>query len=515
MSPFQATHDSGSRQRISRRPGTVLVLVVMLLMGLLAMAGLVIDVGVARLVQVQMQGAADLAATEGLRYRDAEPLELSVPPVDALYLQQVETVFGGPRPPKPATPYDENDPAWATWYQWLDAARRVAANRALGISFANHPDPFGGEVQHGAGPVLQLANPLQMDGVDFVTAGTIVTPDDGHAYKPDLLSDTSGLGFVTGEYGLNADFSLSHPEESRDEASDYERRDFIAASAAASSRAGAILVRLRRTADNPDPDGGALPMLFSPFNLRPADQPDAGLPVRGSAVAFAGDATFDATDPTDPKNYSVGRAKTAGPVVVDPQTNQVLLAGLAPFGLLLNQWNAFVQLNLQPNNLPKHKDLSVVGNSLVDPASGNVLWGLVRLDLGQIEVIGNTFESGNGSQSLQDAQATRDGRVYVPIYDDSQASGAGLRIVGFVYLSWDYSSPPTLRLESIQDQIVESGGVRVPRGKIGIGNVSATLALNLQTDAVDALFAIHNDRATFPSPLLVPVLVNRTIGPQF
>jgi Flp pilus assembly protein TadG len=50
-----------------RRAGYVLVLVVMLLVGIFAMAALVIDIGFARFAHRQMQTAVDAAALEGLR----------------------------------------------------------------------------------------------------------------------------------------------------------------------------------------------------------------------------------------------------------------------------------------------------------------------------------------------------------------------------------------------------------------------------------------------------------------
>src|SRR5437660_12802944 len=55
------------------RPGTVLVLFVLLVFGLLALAGLTIDLGLALAARRQMQTAADSAALKGLRFRDQLP----------------------------------------------------------------------------------------------------------------------------------------------------------------------------------------------------------------------------------------------------------------------------------------------------------------------------------------------------------------------------------------------------------------------------------------------------------
>ncbi len=65
--------ETNSRQSVTRsyrrshRGGYVLVLVALILFGLMAMAALVIDIGLARLAQRQMQTAADTAALEALR----------------------------------------------------------------------------------------------------------------------------------------------------------------------------------------------------------------------------------------------------------------------------------------------------------------------------------------------------------------------------------------------------------------------------------------------------------------
>ncbi|MEL6105429.1 MAG: Tad domain-containing protein [Planctomycetota bacterium] len=61
------------KQRRSSRRGYSLVFVVLMLFGIMALAGSVIDLGFARLAQRQMQVAADSAAIEGLRGEGAAP----------------------------------------------------------------------------------------------------------------------------------------------------------------------------------------------------------------------------------------------------------------------------------------------------------------------------------------------------------------------------------------------------------------------------------------------------------
>lgn len=55
------------RRRAPKRAGYVLILLVMMIVALMAMAALVIDLGIARLTQRQMRTASDSAALEGLR----------------------------------------------------------------------------------------------------------------------------------------------------------------------------------------------------------------------------------------------------------------------------------------------------------------------------------------------------------------------------------------------------------------------------------------------------------------
>lgn len=65
------------RRRIhARRSGYVLLLVAMLLFGLMALAALTVDIGLARFTQSKMQVAADLAVLEGMRRSPSEASDL-------------------------------------------------------------------------------------------------------------------------------------------------------------------------------------------------------------------------------------------------------------------------------------------------------------------------------------------------------------------------------------------------------------------------------------------------------
>ena len=121
-------------------------LITFALSGLLALA---VDVGFARLTQSQMQNAADSAALEGLRKRDAV-----------------------------RNPVNGNPAAFAS-----DCTRRAAANRIAHWTFDDDFDPVSGDpdYQFGAGPVLDVT-----EGVTSVHALQTVSVPDPHVYKPDL-----------------------------------------------------------------------------------------------------------------------------------------------------------------------------------------------------------------------------------------------------------------------------------------------------------------------------------------
>jgi putative Flp pilus-assembly TadE/G-like protein len=116
------------------------------LSGLLALA---VDIGFARLTQNQMQNAADSAALEGLRKRDAV-----------------------------RNPVNGNPVAFAS-----DCTRRAAANRIAHWTFDDDFDPSSGDVdyQFGAGPVLDVT-----EGVTSAHALQTISVPDPHVYKPDL-----------------------------------------------------------------------------------------------------------------------------------------------------------------------------------------------------------------------------------------------------------------------------------------------------------------------------------------
>lgn len=239
----------GSHRRRRRRQGYVLVLVAMLLFGLMAIAALTIDVGLARLTQTQLQAAADTAALEALRRRDVYPV-------------------GDPRPR-------------------ADAATLVAA------MFDDDLDPSNGDaLQLGAGPVVTLTG-----GLTELNASQLLTVPASPVYDPALETNAPGNlphgDFVSGTY------DPGQPHD--DEDATYARSDFTPAPDAATI-APAMLARLRRTdgrnALDADPgvssSGPSLPFLFGrgttihgqdPTDPTVYDPREHGLTVRATAIA--------------------------------------------------------------------------------------------------------------------------------------------------------------------------------------------------------------------------------------
>lgn len=224
--------------------------------GLLGLAAVVIDLGLARATQAQMQSAADAAALEGLRWRD--------------------------------------DPTIADAAA-RDDARRQRASDLVARRFDDDLDPSNGDLLAlGAGPVLTLSGGLAGD----LNASALLTVDPANRTYDPLLQTNAGDeargDLVAGDW---LELATTHGE-----AVDYARDDFeprpVATTAATSS--SAFLARLRRTPDlqglDDDPGvssrGPALPFLFGLGSAIQPNDPAAvyqprvdGITVRATAIA--------------------------------------------------------------------------------------------------------------------------------------------------------------------------------------------------------------------------------------
>jgi len=225
----------------------VIVVFAMLLSGLLALGGLVLDMGLVILTQGQMQVGVDPAALEGLRLRDA---------VD---------VNGQPLG---------------------DAGRRQAASTVASLVYDDDLNPAAAPTQPlqlGAGPELELS-----DGITDLNASQLVTLPAQRTYVPVLQPNLENL--VHGDM-VAGTFTPPGPAVPAVETDAYARNDFTPSDQAGSPTANAFLVRLRRTNDfsGLDNDAGvsssstALPLLLG----------------HGSMVTVS--------DGGNPNNYSVRR----------------------------------------------------------------------------------------------------------------------------------------------------------------------------------------------------------------
>ena len=226
----------------------MLIQIIFFILMLLGVAALIVDMGIAGLTQSQMQNAADTAALEGLRQRDAEMFSV-------------------------------NDPTRGTWD---DKQRREYA-----ASLINGRE---------AGPVLQFRGAGlagELNAAQTLDAAATTT------YMPTLQTNVDNNhphgDMVAGQYD---------PSGGHTESQDYTRGDFTPSAPVltGTSLARAFLVRLRRTNDfqgldnvtNVSSGAGPLPLLFgrgtfihgdtvnNPNNYNPRVH---GITVRAAAIA--------------------------------------------------------------------------------------------------------------------------------------------------------------------------------------------------------------------------------------
>jgi hypothetical protein len=286
----------------------MLVQFAFIVFAMFAVLSLVIDVGYVRLTQVQMQGAADAAAIEGLRKRD-----VGVPNAGGVVI---------------------NDPFAS------DCQRRASANRLVHWTFDDDFDAANGDpdYQFGAGPTLDISG-----GTTNLHALAAIGVPETHAYKPDLQLNQENAVYgdmVSGRFCYTDDPLPSEDaayvetivctEQQRAEGS-YARNDFnpaetvpqppaslptcplpdevppspwpLGGTGSISNTANsAFLVRLRRSnelagfSDQTEPtvasSGPALPLLFGRGTTIHGDSPASeysirrdGVTVRATAIA--------------------------------------------------------------------------------------------------------------------------------------------------------------------------------------------------------------------------------------
>lgn len=215
----------------------MLAQVALIVFALCAVLSLIIDIGYARITQVQMQNAADAAAIEGVRGRNA--------------------VSGEPN--------------------------RAAARDVVARVFDDDLDPTNGDPeQFGAGPIIDLT-----DGATRLHAHQTMSVPDPHVYKPVLELNQDNA--IQGDMVRGTFTSSSDPAPPEDQG--YNRTDFTPNAAGT-----AFLVRLRRSNEGSEQDvassGPSLPLTFGKGTLIGGDDPSStysprrdGLTVRATAIA--------------------------------------------------------------------------------------------------------------------------------------------------------------------------------------------------------------------------------------
>ena len=222
------------RPRFARRTGSTLVWFAMILFGLMGLAAIVIDMGMMRLTQRQMQTASRTAALEALSLRDS---------VDG-------TTFAG----RTVT---------------SDTQRRQAAADRVSAVFDDDFDTAADSRNFGAGPRVTLTGGVPLTGA-FQAAQDLSIPDPP-VYKPDMQLNTANVeqgdlvaGSVTG----------LHPEE-----------------VTLASEGNAMLARLRRSnetlAAGVGDTGGNVPYLFGRGTLLAPELRGRGVVVRAQSIADA------------------------------------------------------------------------------------------------------------------------------------------------------------------------------------------------------------------------------------
>lgn len=249
----------GTQPVSHQRRGAVLVFFSFFFLALFGLFAVVVDLGIARTTQLQMQNSADVAALEGLRGRDTDPLDAAA----------------------------------------SDLARRQLAAAAAALVFDEDLDRGTGPDQYrlGAGLVLDTG----VAGVDAPAGGVLTA---GAAWVPALETNAAG-NLASGDLVAGTYASIDPLDPGRvdwhQEAPDYSRLDFAPAAGGT-----AFLARLRRTRESAPLDrvagvssaGPTLPYLFG-LGSGALSTPDAdvydprrdGITVRAVAVADARRAT--------------------------------------------------------------------------------------------------------------------------------------------------------------------------------------------------------------------------------
>lgn len=462
------------RDRDRDQRGAVLLLFVLLVVGLLGLAGLVLDLGLARVVQGRMESAVEGAALTGLAWRDV-PLADGAATRELARREAARAVL--------LRAFDEDGRA-------LDAlAAGSAPNTRLAL---------------GVGPDLSVAGDGVAGGLVSIASAAVV-PD------PQLNLDNAPHGdLVAGEFfpGVDPDTcatALGLPTGFPENAA-YERCDFDAPDAAGApgiaQRQPSFLARLRRTAD---PDGlddlpgvswraPTLPYLLGRGAAIHGDgsaAANAGIALRGTALADARPALVASVPnaveggglaevPTD--TNADGVADTTGVLAIEVTGWASCFDGAAAFDVRFEPGGAVVVSTGSPC-----ADGTVVGRVI---APGLVTPGLVA--------------AGEPAPSLGDGLALAGSLALVALVAPVDGGGGPVdRVVGF----------GAVEISAPLDGLLNDAALRRLQGGDGDGLVlpraASAVFVPARHPALDAptLQALLSASAALPFAARAPVLV--------
>jgi hypothetical protein len=477
--------------------------IVFAMFGVLA---LVIDVGYARITQLQMQTAADTAAIEGLRKRD-----VGVPGPGGLTI---------------------NDPFAS------DCQRRAATNRFVHWTFDDDLDAENGDAdfQFGAGPAEQISG-----GTTNLHGLAAISVPETHVYKPDLQLNQENVVYgdmVSGRFcyvddplpsesGVYVD-TIVCTEEQRATGS-YARNDFnpsgtvpqpppsLASCPAPDdepptpwplggtgsiSNVGnsAFLVRLRRSneldgfADQTEPtvasSGPALPLVFGRGTTIHGDSPGAeysirrdGVTVRATAIAQVRPALHVGLPQSNPVRPG------ATPFALSDTFVETL--GLAPVQATINPLNGLICRGTLCVGVPPLASIGRYVDNLATPSRNNWM---------AISTVGQALPAPVALPCLPASPISGFGPVY------SQMGSGTNRIIGFT------------RITMVRDpqRIINPCAVLISRGVSLVASANATahladgfpLGVNTSAAEVSELLdknLVRNGEGNY-NPVLVPVL---------
>lgn len=485
----------------------MLTQVVLIVFAIFAVLSLIIDIGYARVTQAQMQQAADVAALEGLRYRDVGVIN-------------------------PATGVSANNPFAS------DCIRRISANRAVRQLFDDNLDPTDGDPQQfGAGPVVEVS-----EGVTNLHALQTVSVPEVPVYDPQLQlnQDNAVHGdMVSGRFCYTVEPSPAEGEEYAEAivctepqrgSGRYARADFnpnltspdppnsldgcpapdeplpaawpASGGTLATVDDGAFLVRLRRSnelRDNPGQveegvasSGPALPLLFGKATTVHGDDPTSEYSIRRDGLTVRATAISD----TRPALH-VGL----------PQTNPVRL-GVTPFAVA----DVFVPT------------VGAAGvQATINPANGVICRGLTcTAATPPAQVIGRFIDNLNNPNRPGSRAVSTVGRVlpapvangcvaarprtgYGPVYS-VMGSGA-IRIIGFTRIALNID--PARANNPCAALVTRGAPLVAPSNATAVLAGGLPLPTTVQPAEVRELLRknLRRNGAIDYSPVLAPVLV--------